>query len=147
VHALDCLHARLTGGADEYALSKAAAERHTADQAVLGCGREGRLVVQTCPLCDDRRLPRSPVCSKCLSPDQTWRQCTGQGVLGSWVDFHRAYWDGYHDSLPYRVCLERLVEGPLLISLGESHDARLGALVHVVFDQVTDAAEIRDGLR
>jgi hypothetical protein len=56
------------------------------------------------------------------------------------VDFHRAYWGGFNDALPYRVCLVRLEEGPLLVSnlVGESATAKLGAAVHVVFEKVTE---------
>ena len=101
--------------------------------------RENRLMVQSCPACGDARFPPSPVCPQCLNPEQTWTQCSGKATLESWVDFHRAYWSGYNDALPYRVCLVRLVEGPLLISnlIGDASAARVGASVHVVFDQVT----------
>ena len=102
--------------------------------------RESRLVVQTCTACGDTRFPPSPVCPKCLSSDQSWKQASGSGTLESWVDFHRAYWGGYNDSLPYRVCLVRLAEGPLLVSnlVGNSDNVKLGAAVQVVFDKVTD---------
>lgn len=102
--------------------------------------REQRLVVHTCTACGDTRFPPSPVCPKCLSLEQTWRMCSGRGTLESWVDFHRAYWTGYQDALPYCVCLVRLEEGPLLVSnlVGQSENARLGAPVRVVFDKVTE---------
>jgi uncharacterized OB-fold protein len=106
--------------------------------------RESRLVVQTCTACGDTRFPPSPVCPKCLSPDQAWKDASGRGTLQSWIDFHRAYWDGYKDSLPYRVCLVRLEEGPLLVSnlVGDSDNAKLGAAVKVVFEPVTDAVTL-----
>jgi len=112
----------------------------TLNKPFWDAAREQRLVVQTCTACGDTRFPPSPVCPKCLSPDQTWKPCSGRGTLESWVDFHRAYWTGYQDSLPYRVCLVRLAEGPLLVSnlVGHSENARLGAPVRVVFDKVTD---------
>jgi uncharacterized OB-fold protein len=102
--------------------------------------KAGKLVVQTCKTCGDKRLPPSPVCSNCLSPDQEWMQVSGRGTLESWVDFHRAYWDGFKEDLPYRVCLVRLDEGPVLISnlIGDSANARMGAKLEVVFDAVTD---------
>ena len=102
--------------------------------------RDHRLVVQACPGCGDTRFPPSPVCPKCLADDQTWRDCSGRGTVESWADFHRAYWPGYNDTLPYRVCLVRLEEGPLLVSnlVGPSDDVRIGTPVHVVFEQVTE---------
>jgi uncharacterized OB-fold protein len=106
--------------------------------------RENRLVVQACPACGDTRFPPGPICPKCLNPEQTWKQVSGRGTLESWVDFHRAYWDGYKDSLPYRVCLVRLEEGPLLVSnlVGNSDNAKLGAAVQVVFEAVTDTVTL-----
>ena len=74
--------------------------------------RAGILSVQHCKACGDTRYPPSPVCPKCLSPDQDWLAVSGKGTLESWVDFHRAYWDGFKVDLPYRVCLVRLVNCP-----------------------------------
>jgi uncharacterized OB-fold protein len=56
------------------------------------------------------------------------------------VEFHRAYWDGFKNELPYPVCLVQLEEGPLLVSnlVGDSGKARLGAPVRVVFEAVTE---------
>jgi uncharacterized OB-fold protein len=102
--------------------------------------KAGKLVVQTCKACGDKRLPPSPVCPNCLSPDQEWMQVSGRGTLESWVDFHRAYWEGFKEDLPYRVCLVRLEEGPVLISnlIGDSANARMGAKLEVLFDAVTE---------
>jgi uncharacterized OB-fold protein len=102
--------------------------------------RAGILSVQHCKVCGNKRYPPSPVCPKCLSPDQDWLAVSGKGTLESWVDFHRAYWDGFKGDLPYRVCLVRLAEGPVMVSnlVGPSDNARMGAPVEVVFDVVTE---------
>lgn len=99
----------------------------------------GKLSVQHCKACGDMRYPPSPVCPRCLSADQDWRVVSGDGTLESWVDFHRAYWDGFAGDLPYRVCLVRLAEGPVMVSnlVGPSDNAAIGAAVGVVFDAVT----------
>ena len=101
--------------------------------------RENRLVVQYCTDCGDTRFPPSPICPKCLSHAQAWKNASGRGTLQSWVDFHRAYWNGYRDDLPYRCCLVQLEEGPLLVSnlVGDTEAAKLGAAVRVVFEAVT----------
>lgn len=106
--------------------------------------RQHRLVVQRCPACGDMRFPPSPVCPKCLDPNQGWNDVSGRGTLESWVDFYRAYWPGYADDLPYRACLVRLEEGPLLVSnlVGASDTAKLGAAVTVVFEQATEAVTL-----
>lgn len=106
--------------------------------------RERRLVVQTCRACGDAHFPPSPVCPACLSDTQEWKDAAGTGTLESWVAFHRAYWDGFRDHLPYDVCLVRLTEGPLLVSnlVGDTAKAKLGAPVRVVFDPVTDTVTL-----
>ncbi|MBN8874733.1 MAG: OB-fold domain-containing protein [Rhodospirillales bacterium] len=101
--------------------------------------RQGRLVVQHCTGCGDRHFPPGPVCPVCLSDAQDWVEVSGRGTLEGWVDFHRAYWDGFKDALPYRCCLVRLEEGPVLVSnlVGDA-EPRFRAKVHAVFDAVTD---------
>ncbi len=99
--------------------------------------RAGRLAVQACKTCGDLHFPASPVCPACLSDAQEWRPMTGRGTIESWVEFHRAYWPGFQAELPYRVCLVRLEEGPLLLSnlVGEGGD--IGYAIHAVFEEVT----------
>jgi uncharacterized OB-fold protein len=101
--------------------------------------REGRLAVQACADCGDLHFPPSPVCPSCLGQNQGWRAVSGRGTLESWIDVHRAYWPGFADELPYRVCLVRLEEGVLLVSnlVGEGGEARLGAPVEAVFEPAT----------
>jgi uncharacterized OB-fold protein len=112
----------------------------TLNKPFWDAAREEKLVIQTCDDCGDVRFPPSPVCPKCLSAAQSWKQASGKATLESWVDFHRAYWGGFNDALPYRVCLVRLEEGPLLVSnlVGDSPAAKLGTAMHVVFEKVTE---------
>lgn len=106
--------------------------------------QQHRLVVQCCPACGDMRFPPSPVCPKCLSAEQTWKDASGRGTLQSWVEFHRAYWPGFTPELPYKVCLVQLEEGPLLVSnlVGPDAGAKLGAAVQVVFEPATEAVTL-----
>lgn len=114
------------------------------NQAFWDNARAQKLSVQHCTACGDTRYPPSPVCPKCLSPDQDWIIVSGKGTLESWVDYHRAYWDGFKEDLPYRVCLVRLEEGPVMISnlVGPSDHAKMGAPVEVVFDAVTESVTL-----
>mgnify|MGYP006293559181 CR=1 FL=1 len=102
--------------------------------------KAGRVAVQLCRDCGDVRFPPSPVCPRCLSDNQGWRVTQGRGTLESWVEFHRAYWGGFAEDLPYPVALVRLYEGLLLVSalVGPREGARLGAEVRAVFEPVTD---------
>ncbi|MGE0223032.1 MAG: Zn-ribbon domain-containing OB-fold protein [Acetobacteraceae bacterium] len=102
--------------------------------------RQGKLLLQYCKACGDIRFPPSHVCPKCLSSDQDWKESSGKGTLESWIDMHRAYWDGYKGELPYRVCLVRLEEGPIMVSnlVDKTDNLRMGQPVRAVFDAVTD---------
>jgi len=77
--------------------------------------RAHRLSVQACRHCGHLHFPPTPVCPACLSDEQDWRPVSGRGTLVSLVTFHKAYWDGYRNALPYHVCLVQLEEGPLMV--------------------------------
>jgi len=110
------------------------------NQKFRSYAREGVFSLQTCAACGHQHVPESPVCPQCLSLERDWRPASGEGVLESWVDFHRAYWDGFASELPYRVCLVRLKEGPLFVSnlVGAQDVLRRGASVRVVFRKVSE---------
>ena len=100
--------------------------------------RAGKLALQVCDACGDAHFPASPVCPNCLSDKQQWKPASGRGTLESWVEFHRAYWPGFESELPFRVCLVRLAEGPILLSNLVGEDAEVGDPVHAVFEKVTE---------
>ena len=102
--------------------------------------REHRLAVQRCNACGDLHFPPSPVCPVCLSSEQDWQRVSGAATLMSWARFHRAYWDGFRQSLPYDVCVVRLAEGPVLVSNfagAPPASPHMGMALRVVFDDVT----------
>lgn len=111
----------------------------TVSQPFWDAAKQNRLVVQHCTACNDVHFPPGPVCPNCLSEAQDWQTVSGRGTLQGWVDFHRAYWDGFKNALPYRCCLVQLEEGPVLVSnlVGDAEPV-FGAAVTVVFDAVTD---------
>jgi uncharacterized protein len=96
--------------------------------------------LKTCSACGHQHMPESPVCPQSLSADQDRLPASGEGVLESWADFHRAYWDGFKAELPYQVCLVRLKEGPLFVSnlIDDRRELRIGLPVRVVFTKVTE---------
>jgi uncharacterized OB-fold protein len=100
--------------------------------------KQHRLAMQVCTKCGDVHFPASPVCPKCLSEAQEWRPVSGRGTLESWVEFHHAYWPGFADEMPYRVCLVKLDEGPLLVSNLVGEEPAIGSAIEVVFEDVTD---------
>ena len=99
--------------------------------------RQNQLAMQVCTACGDIHFPASPVCPKCLSDKQEWRPVSGRGALVTWVEFHRAYWPGFAADLPYRVCLVKLDEGPLLVSNLVGEEPAIGEKVEVIFQPVT----------
>jgi len=99
--------------------------------------RAGKLSIQTCQACGHSHFPGSPVCPKCISEDQVWAEVSGKGKLLSWVRFHRAYWDGFREEVPYGVILVGLEEGPMMLSNlvgAEPEDLTIGDRLEVVFE-------------
>lgn len=115
-------------------------KRDTTNGPFWDGANQGRLMLQYCKSCGDTRFPPSHICPKCLSSDQDWKEASGRGTLESWIDMHRAYWDGYKGEIPYRVWLVKLEEGPVLLTNPNDNtdNLRLGQPVKVVFEKVTD---------
>lgn len=101
---------------------------------------EGRLALQGCKTCGHLQFPPGPVCAECLGTELSWHPVSGEATLLSWAEFHRAYWPGFADRLPYTVCLVRLREGPLLVSnLAAGTDGlALDMPLRVRFERLTD---------
>jgi uncharacterized OB-fold protein len=102
--------------------------------------REFRL--QRCDACGFVRFPIAPVCPRCLSHKAEWALLSGRGLVSSWVVFHKAYWPGFRDDLPYVVLQVALEEGPRYISNlvgAKGQDIAIGMAVEAVYDDVTEA--------
>ncbi|MDM0106580.1 OB-fold domain-containing protein [Variovorax sp. J22R24] len=107
--------------------------------------KKHELSVQRCTACGDCHFPPGPVCPVCLSDDQEWQVVSGRGTLVSWGKFHKAYWSGFADELPYNVCLVRLEEGPLIVSNFREDGGpppKVGMEVRAVFDDVTEEVSL-----
>ena len=107
--------------------------------------RAGTLTVQRCDDCAHQHYPGSPVCPNCLSASQSWVPVSGHGTLLSWVRFHRAYWDGFREDVPYAVVLVGLEEGPLMLSNlvgAEPEMLKIGDRLQVCFEAVDEATTL-----
>jgi uncharacterized OB-fold protein len=107
--------------------------------------RAGVLTVQRCDDCGHSHYPGTPVCPGCLSSQQSWAPVSGRGTLLSWVRFHRAYWDGFRDDVPYGVVLVGLEEGPLMLSNlvgAEPEDLTIGDALQVTFEVVDETTTL-----
>jgi len=107
--------------------------------------RERQVRVQRCGQCERLRFPAARYCSNCLSEDSDWITLSGRGEIWSHCRFHRVYFKGFEDEMPYTVVLVRLDEGPLLYSniVGlDERDVRIGMRVRAVFHDVTESVTL-----
>ena len=102
--------------------------------------RQRELRVQRCTQCGRLRFPAARHCSDCLSEASEWIVVSGRGEIWSHCRFHRVYFKGFEEEMPYTVVLVRLDEGPMLYSnmVGLADEAiSIGLRVRAVFDDVT----------
>ena len=103
--------------------------------------RAGRLMIQACSDCGALRYPFSKLCPHCHSTKSEWRQASGKGTVWSWCVFHRVYFKGFADEIPYSVVLVELDEGVKLYSnlIGVAKERiRIGMRVRALFEPATD---------
>ena len=74
----------------------------------------GVVAVMHCKDCGHHWFPAGHVCPKCLSEKLEWVPVSGRATLWSWCEFHKAYFKGLRERVPYVVVLARLDEGPKL---------------------------------
>ena len=109
-----------------------------------GCAA-GELRLQACLECSHVRYPISDTCPRCLSPRSEWRTVSGNGVIQSWVMFHRGYHPAWTPFVPYNVVLVELAEGPRLLGNVEPldrSDLQVGARVRVRFATLGDGTVV-----
>ena len=103
--------------------------------------RAGRLMIQACSDCSALRYPFSKLCPHCHSTKSEWRQASGKGTVWSWCVFHRVYFKGFENEMPYSVVLVELDEGVKMYSnlIGVTKEqVRIGMRVRAVFEPATD---------
>ncbi|MBI4182794.1 MAG: OB-fold domain-containing protein [Proteobacteria bacterium] len=100
--------------------------------------RELRLL--RCEGCGGYRFRSFRLCPKCGGDKATWVETSGKGTIWSYGIFHKAYFEGFKDEVPYNVVLVELAEGPRLYTnlVGARNDQiRIGMPVEAVFEDVT----------
>lgn len=101
----------------------------------------GELRVQRCDDCSALRFPASRWCPHCLGERTSWQTTSGKGQVWSWCVFHRAYFKGFAEDIPYAVALIELDEGVKIYSnlVGLPREAiRVGMRVRAVYEKVND---------
>jgi hypothetical protein len=107
--------------------------------------RAGRLVVQRCTACGERRFPPRDRCSRCLGRESDWTTASGRGTIYSFNIMHQVYHPGFAREVPYPVVLVELEEGCRMLSnLVEYRqgELRIGLPVEVVFEKQSDAVTL-----
>lgn len=102
--------------------------------------KAGELRVQRCTSCGTLRYPPARWCSSCRNEGSEWITVSGRGTIWSWCVFHRAYFKGFEEDLPYAVVLVELEEGLFLYSnlVDVPKDRiRIGMPVRAVFEEAT----------
>jgi uncharacterized OB-fold protein len=66
---------------------------------------------------------------------------SGRGRIWSWTVFHKSYFAGFANEVPYAVAVVELAEGPRMWTqvVGiPNPDLQIGTPVQAIFDDVTD---------
>ena len=79
-------------------------------------GTSDELVIQKCSDCGHLQFPPKGNCSACLSTAVVWAPVSGEGVVYSFIIYHRTWVKGFEDSIPYNVSIIELAEGTRLVS-------------------------------
>lgn len=102
--------------------------------------REHRLLLPCCHACGAVWLPPAPFCPRCASENIGWRQASGRGKVTAWVIYHKVYFAGYANAIPYHVVQVDLEEGPRMVTNvvnAQNEQLHDGMPVEAVFDDVT----------
>jgi uncharacterized OB-fold protein len=107
--------------------------------------RAGRLVLQRCLDCGAWRFPASRSCPACRGEHAEWQQASGHGVLVSFCLFHKPYFEGFAEEVPYNVIQVRLEEGVQLFSnlIGVPNERiAIGMKLEAHFEKATEAVTL-----
>ena len=105
--------------------------------------RAHRLVVQRCGACGNQFFPPQPACTRCLSSDIVFHECTGRGIVYSYTTVWRPQNPGFE--IPYIVAIIQLEEGwHLATNLLDCSPERveIGLPVEVRFTEMSDTVTL-----
>lgn len=103
------------------------------------CLREHRLTAQQCSACGKLRFPPLPICDACLEEASEWREVSENGLVWSYVVYHRAFHPAFADEVPYVVAIVENHDGLHFTGniVGDRYGLAVGVPVTAVFDPVT----------
>ena len=109
--------------------------RYPEDIEHLDGAIEHRLRIPRCRTCGRSFWPSGPVCPYDFSREIEWSTDSGNGVITSWVRYHKQYFAG-GDDVPYYVVQAELKSGPRLTTSWSAVVApTIGMSVGVAFRQ------------
>ena len=111
--------------------------------------KAGKLIMQSCDHCGEKRFPPTPFCGRCRGSSTTWVPLSGRGRIWSYVVIHPPVLPAYEPFAPFPVVVITLDEGEHLRMVGNLVAGRnsainsvdvgnleIGAPVEVVFQDV-----------
>jgi uncharacterized OB-fold protein len=107
----------------------------------FAAARGGKLVVQQCARCGERRFPPREICSRCLGRESSWVTSSGRGTIASWNVMHQVYHPAFAEEVPYAVVLVELEDGGRMISNVVDcplDRLRIGLPVEVTFEKLSE---------
>jgi uncharacterized protein len=96
---------------------------------------EGRLVIASCPACQQRSLYLRQHCPRCGADRPPTMDASGRGTIYAWTEVVRAP-AAFRDEAPYIVALVDLAEGARIMTrldVADSGQVEVGAPVMVDF--------------
>jgi uncharacterized OB-fold protein len=97
--------------------------------------------VQRCLGCGHLRFPPARICPRCRSERDQWVSLSGRGKIWSFTVFHKCYFPGFADEMPYNVAVVELDEGVRMFTniVGvDNADLEVGMRVRAEFFDATD---------
>ena len=70
---------------------KPVSEADELTEPFFAAGEEGRLLLATCSVCGEMRLPTAPACPSCLGEGFEWNEVSGRGRVYTFAIMHQRY--------------------------------------------------------
>ncbi len=103
----------------------------------------GRLTLQCCAKCGQKRHYPQLLCSHCYSDEVVWEAASGCGAIHSWTVAHHAFHPGFAADLPYTLVTIDLEEGVRALGLWRSDVApKIGLPVRGQFETRDDGIDL-----
>jgi uncharacterized OB-fold protein len=102
---------------------------------------KGAISVQQCADCQTLQHPPDEMCCGCQGSNFSFRECSGEGHIESFVIVHQATHPALKDALPYAVVLVSLDDAPRVNAMGnvlnrDPSQLEIGQAVRAVFEEV-----------